>query len=47
MVTVTTTWSVVVPKGSAGASATSSPSQLTCTFVAGWVPKNTCGLVPK
>ena len=35
VVTVTTTWSVAVPAGSAGASAVSSPSQFTWTLVAG------------
>ncbi len=43
--TVTTTWSVAVPAGSAGASALSSPSQFTWTLVAATPPKNTCGVV--
>ena len=42
--TVTTTWSVAVPAGSAGASALSSPSQFTWTLVAATPPKNTCGV---
>src|ERR1700722_9963151 len=43
--TVTTTWSVAVPAGPAGASALSSPSQLTWTLVAATPPKKTCGVV--
>ncbi len=39
--TVTTTVSGAVPAGSAGASAESSPSQLTCTLVAATPPKKT------
>ena len=42
--TVTTTWSVAVPAGSAGASALSSPSQFTWTLVAATPPKKTCGV---
>ena len=42
--TVTTTWSLAVPAGSAGASALSSPSQFTWTLVAATPPKNTCGV---
>ena len=42
--TVTTTWSVAVPAGSAGASALSSPSRLTRTLVAATPSKNTCGV---
>ena len=47
VVTVTTTLSGAVPPGSAGASATSSPSQLTRTLVAGKPPNDTWGDVPK
>ena len=43
VLTVTTTWSVAFPAGSAGASAVSSPFQFTCTLVAGTPPKNTWG----
>ncbi len=42
--TVTTTCVRAEPAGSAGASATSSPFQLTETLVAGTPPKNTCGV---
>lgn len=42
--TVTTTWSGVVPAGSAGASALSSPSQFTWTLVAATPPKYTFGV---
>ena len=45
VVTVTTTWSLAAPAGSAGASAVSSPSQSTWTLVAAAPPKKTWGVV--